>query len=215
MGLAPTKAPPVVTPNLLLEYSHSSMNMQPRSPSNSPHPNKCPLAHNSTIIMKKIVLLLAFIAIPMLSPAKDKAKPALPNATLSDVQWGTQVNEAAFKKEELAGKVVVVEEWGVKCPPCIASLPHMAKLAKSNDKKGLVVVGLERQGSTKEDILKVLKTARVEFPVMSGGSAPGNTGGIPHVVVFDVTGKLIFNGHPADDDFERTVKKALKDVKKS
>lgn len=166
--------------------------------------------------MKKIALLLAFIVTPLLSPAKEKdAKPTLPDATLSNVQWGTQVNTAEFKKEELAGKVVVVEEWGVNCPPCIASLPHLAKLAKSNDQKGLVVVGLERQGSTKEAILKVLKTARVEYPVMSGGSAPGNTGGIPHAVVFDVTGKLIFSGHPMDKDFERIVKKALKDVKKS
>jgi hypothetical protein len=36
--------------------------------------------------------------------------------------------------------------------------------------------------------------------------------GIPHAVVFDVAGKLIFAGHPSDDKFERTIKKALRDV---
>jgi hypothetical protein len=36
--------------------------------------------------------------------------------------------------------------------------------------------------------------------------------GIPHAVVFDAAGKLVFAGHPADDEFERTIKKSLRDV---
>ncbi len=74
---------------------------------------------------------------------------------------------------------------------------------------------LERQNSPKDAILKVLKSAKVEYPVMSGGSAPGSTGGIPHVCVFDSTGKLVFNGSPHDEDFERAVKKAIREIKAS
>jgi thiol-disulfide isomerase/thioredoxin len=162
--------------------------------------------------MKTLACLFGFALLPVLAGAKEK-DAALPSATLSDVKWGTPVNEAAFNKDQLAGKVVVVEEWGVNCPPCIASLPDLAKMAKSGEKKGLVVVGLERQQSTKEDILKVLKSARVEYPVQSGGSAPGSTGTIPRACVFDATGKLVFNGNPHDEDFGRAVKKALRDVK--
>ena len=164
--------------------------------------------------MKKLLILIGCAALPTLSFAKEKeAKPALPTATIADVTWAEVVNGVAFDKGQLAGKVVVVEEWGVNCGPCIASLPEMAKMAKSGAKKGLVVVGLERQGSEKEAILKVLKTAKVEYPVMSGGSAPGGTGGIPHACVFDVTGKLVFTGHPADEEFEKAVKKAMRDAK--
>lgn len=161
--------------------------------------------------MKNIACLIGFAFLPLLASAKETA--ALPSGSLSDVKWGTPVNGAAFDQAALAGKVVVVEEWGVNCGPCIASLPGLAKMAKSGEKKGLVVVGLERQLSTKEAILKVLKEAKVEYPVMSGGSAPGNTGGIPHACVFDTTGKLVYSGHPHDEDFERAVKKALRDVK--
>ncbi len=164
--------------------------------------------------MKTIACLLGIAFLPVIAIAREKKEAAvLPVASLSDVKWGEVVNDAPFKVEDLAGKVVVVEEWGVNCPPCIASLPDLAKMAKSGEKKGLVVVGLERQQSPKEAILKILKSARVEYPVMSGGSAPGSTGGIPHVCVFDVTGKLVFNGNPHDEDFERAVKKALRDVK--
>jgi thiol-disulfide isomerase/thioredoxin len=164
--------------------------------------------------MKTCIYALTLTLLAPLAVAKEKeAKPALPDKSLADVRWGTLVNEAAFNKDDLAGKVVVVEEWGVKCPPCIASLPDLAKMGKSGEKKGLVVIGFECQNSSKEDILKVLKSARVEYPVMTGASAPGGTGGIPHVCVFDVTGKLVFNGNPHDGDFEKAVKKALRDVK--
>ena len=165
--------------------------------------------------MKTIVSLFAIALVPLAAFAKEEAeKKAVPNASITDVRFGEAVNEVPFNKDELAGKVVVVEEWGVNCPPCIASLPELAKLAKSNEKKGLVVVGLERQNSKKEDILKILKTARVKYPVMAGGSAPGGTGGIPHVCVFDTTGKLVWNGNPHDEDFERAVKKELRTIKK-
>lgn len=164
--------------------------------------------------MKSIACFLSLAVFPVTAFAKAKeAEPKLPNATLSDVTWGQLVNEAPFDKDALTNKVVVVEEWGVNCPPCIASLPELAKMAKSGEKKGLVVVGLERQNSSKESILKVLKTARVEYPVMAGGSAPGNTGAIPHACVFDVSGKLVFNGNPHDENFERAVKKAMRESK--
>jgi thiol-disulfide isomerase/thioredoxin len=169
--------------------------------------------------MKTLACLIGIALLPVLAIAKEKEKDkdketAVPSASLTDVTFAAVVNDVPFNKDELAGKVVVVEEWGVNCPPCIASLPKLAKLAQSNEKKGLVVVGMERQNSPKEAILKVLKTAKVKYPVMAGGSAPGSTGGIPHVCVFDTTGKLVWNGNPHDAGFERAVKKELREVKK-
>ena len=160
-----------------------------------------------------LVAIMA-LALPVLAGKKDKEKASVPDASLSEVRWTEVVNEVPFDKETLAGKVVVVEEWGVNCGPCIASLPEMAKMAKRWEKKGLVVVGMERQNSSKEDILKVLKPARVKYAVMAGGSTPVPSDGIPHALVFGVDGKLVWHGHPADDEFEDSVKDALKQVAK-
>lgn len=157
----------------------------------------------------KFAVLFAFAA-----PAfADDDKP-LPNVNLSQVQWAEVVNDVAFDQGALEGKVVVIEQWGVNCPPCIASLPEMARLAKRYDDKGLVVVGLERQQSSKEAILKVLKPARVAYPVMAGGHVPVPGNGIPNVAVFGTDGKLVWHGHPANKDFEKSVKSALKAVAK-
>ncbi|MCW1885275.1 TlpA family protein disulfide reductase [Luteolibacter flavescens] len=168
--------------------------------------------------MKAIPALIALVALALPAFAADKKnkdKASVPDASVSQVKWAEVVNGASFDKDALTGKVVVVEEWGVNCGPCIASLPDMAKLAKRYDKKGLVVVGLERQNGTKEQILKLLKPARVEYPVMAGGNGPVPSDGIPHAMVFGTDGKLVWHGHPASDEFEDAVKDALKTVAKT
>ena len=162
-----------------------------------------------------VIIAFAAIALPAFAGKKDKDKAAVPDASISEARWAEVVNDVPFDKEGLAGKVVVIEEWGVNCPPCIASLPEMAKMAKRYEKKGLVIVGLERQGSTKEAILKVLKDAKVKVPVMAGGSGPVPSNGIPHAMVFGTDGKLVWHGNPHDDEFEDSVKDALKGAPKA
>lgn len=159
-------------------------------------------------------LCAALVAFALPAFADDKEKTSVPDASLSQVKWTDVVNGAAFDKAALEGKVVVIEEWGVNCAPCIASLPDMAKLANRYDKKGLVVVGMERQGGTKDQIMKLLKPARVKYPVMAGGSTPVPSDGIPHALVFGTDGKLVWHGHPAADEFEDAVKDALKTAAK-
>ncbi len=68
------------------------------------------------------------------------------------------------------------------------------------------------QGSTPEDIEAVAKEHRIGFPITKGTTRAPTMKGIPHAIVFDAAGKLVFAGHPADDQFDRTVKKALRDV---
>lgn len=165
--------------------------------------------------MRTFIIAVGIAVFPLLSFAKEKEEKApVPNATLADVRFGVPVNDVPFSKDALAGKVVVVEEWGVNCGTCIATMPDLAKMAKSGEKKGLVVVGLECQNSSKEDILKVLKATRVGYAILSGGSAPASTGGLPHACVFDTTGKLVWAGSPTDEEFERAVKKELRAIKK-
>ena len=92
-------------------------------------------------------------------------------------------------------------------------MPHLVQMDKRYKKKGLTIIGDEVQGSDDDAIEEVAKDARIEFPITKGSTRPAGMQGIPHAVVFDPTGNLVFAGHPADDEFERSIKKALKDVK--
>ncbi len=165
-----------------------------------------------TITLSLFTVLLS----PLFLHAKEKAPEAaaVPDYSIDKVKYGEVVNDAAFDAKDVVGKVVVIEEWGVNCPPCIASLPEMQRLSSSGEKKGLIVLGFEAQGSEKEAINKVLKSARVKYPVFKGSNLGVANQFIPHAAVFDATGKLTWHGNPNDDGFKKAVKEALKTVEK-
>ena len=91
-------------------------------------------------------------------------------------------------------------------------MPQLVALHKKNEDKGLAVVGLHCQQATDDEVKDVVKKLKMKFPVTKGGGGPSKGNGIPHTLVFDVAGKLVFEGHPAEPDFEKAVKKALKEV---
>ena len=91
-------------------------------------------------------------------------------------------------------------------------MPHLVEMDKRNRKKGLRIIATERQNSSEEDIKALTEKNKVEYTITRGTSGPVDGSGIPHAYVFDVNGQLIFHGNPGDGDFERTVKKALREV---
>jgi len=132
---------------------------------------------------------------------------------LSEWKFGKVLFGERIIKGELKGKVVVIENWGVHCPPCIASLPHLAELDQKNREKGLRIIGAESQGSTKEQIKPLIEKAKVEYTITSGAEGPIQFSAIPRAFVFGPDGKLVFDGHPADEGFVKAIDSALTEVK--
>ena len=92
-------------------------------------------------------------------------------------------------------------------------MPHLVKVDKKYRDKGLRIIAAEVQGSSKDAIEELVEEHKMKFSVTSGVSGPVSVGGIPHAIVFGADGKIVFNGHPASDDFEKAIKTAVKDVK--
>lgn len=128
----------------------------------------------------------------------------------SDWDLGAVVFGEKVSRKDTKGKVVVLEYWGVNCPPCIASLPHLAKMDKKFRDDGLIIIGAESQGSSAEQMEPLLKKAKVEYTIVEGARGPVQVSGIPRVFVFDSEGAMVFDGRPSGGDFEDAVKDALK-----
>jgi thiol-disulfide isomerase/thioredoxin len=143
--------------------------------------------------------------------AQAADKKDVPSAKLSDFGIGALVSGPAVDLANTGGKAVVIEAWGVNCPPCIASLPEMERLSKRN-KNDTIFIGAESQNSSDEKIKEVIKKYKMSYSITKGGlpKNPVSSKGIPHAYVFDTTGTLIFSGHPSDKDFSRAVSKAGK-----
>ncbi|MFK7850083.1 MAG: TlpA family protein disulfide reductase [Akkermansiaceae bacterium] len=155
-------------------------------------------------VNRLFAISLSFIAVAC---ADEESKHTLSEWSLGETLFGEEVS-----KSDMEGKVVVIEHWGVKCPPCIALLPHLAKMDKRYRDDGLIVIGAESQNSSKEQIQPLVKKNRIEYTITKNASGPISFSGIPRAFVFDVQGNLIFNGNPGNDDFDRSIKKALRDV---
>jgi hypothetical protein len=90
----------------------------------------------------------------------------------------------------------------------------LADLDKRYKSKGLQLIGAHVQRGTPEEIKKVAGKAGAKFTITDGASGPSGVSGIPHAVIFDPEGKMIFSGHPAGGEFEKLLKRHVRDLGK-
>ena len=89
--------------------------------------------------------------------AKDKLEGKTPPKL--EVEDWVNTDGKALKLADLAGKVVVLDFWGVWCPPCREAMPHLKELYEKHKKDGLVVIGVHttRRGGEMADYVKEQK----------------------------------------------------------
>ena len=163
------------------------------------------------------VLVTVILAITFLlggsAMAKDDAKEnALAGARFGDTWLGKEPT-----LERLENRVVLVENWGYQCPPCISSLSKMAGLQSKFGRAGLIVVGAHASGSSdaiKAAVLKIAKSKGVNYTLVSSGHVPGSTGkGIPHCLLLAPNGTLAWQGTPYDPKLKARIVALLKRIK--
>ena len=150
------------------------------------------------------------MALPAFAAEKEPAS----SHKLSEFSVGELITGPEANLQDTQGKAVVIEAWGVNCGPCIASLPHIEKIAKRNKDK-MIVIGAHSQNATDEQEKEVVKKNRLSYTITKGMRGPVSSGGIPHAYVFNTKGELIFHGHPMDKDFDKAVRKATQGASSS
>lgn len=114
---------------------------------------------------------------------------------LDDAHW---VSGPKLTPESLEGKVVLVDEWGVDCPPCRALLPRIEDIWQSFRPKGLVIIGSHRQGDQRARILQLRAENKLTYPIYLDAGivgeppSPGNS--IPFVYVINSVGEVVYSG---------------------
>ena len=115
----------------------------------------------------------------------------------------------------LQGKVVLVDRWGAKCPPCRALLPRVEELWQSFKAKPFVILGGHCEGWGNADaVKKLIRENKLSYPVYEGaGLKDGEPkfDAIPYLYVVDETGKVVYRGH-SDRDATEAIVAALTDM---
>lgn len=151
--------------------------------------------------MRKILTTLLLLTLTAFLPAN--AKP-LAQMTLTDTTgktYNVTGTEQGLKIEGLEGKVVFLEFFGHKCPPCLASIPHLIDMQKKHKDK-LAVVAIEVQGYNQQQVTEFAKEKGINYIVGSEEKSPQLVsyiqqraqwrGSIPFLVATDTNGDVQF-----------------------
>jgi thiol-disulfide isomerase/thioredoxin len=155
-------------------------------------------------MFKKVLLALGAML------ALLTAQPASASSSQNNVgKKITEINADFLKaKPTITGKPVMLEFWATWCGPCVASIPHINEIHKKFESKGLVVIGLTKE--SREKVEGFAKEKKMEYNVGIDGTGKLNkelaVRGIPHAVLINKTGEIVWEGHPArltDADIEK------------
>ena len=111
-------------------------------------------------------------------------------------------------EKDLEGKVVLVDCWGVKCPPCRALLPRMQEIWTHFDQKKFVLVGSHCQGRQPEAVKGLVDANKLTYPIYERfGLAEGapEFRAIPFLYVVNHRGRVTYSGHDEREATEALV----------
>ncbi|MCC7381892.1 MAG: TlpA family protein disulfide reductase [Deltaproteobacteria bacterium] len=67
---------------------------------------------------------------------------------------------------ELADRVVLIDFWATWCPPCVASMPTLAKLHRELSAQGFSVLGVNIEPGDELKVRAFLRERGIDFPVV-------------------------------------------------
>ena len=141
----------------------------------------------------------------------------VPCALFADVWRG--LDEAShyagppITEADLKGKVVLVDLWGVNCPPCRALLPRMESLWASYKSKPFVLLGSHRQGRSPDRVKELVKANKLTYPIYERAGLveePPGDGMLPYMYVVNHRGKVVYAGHGHQEAVQAVVEAIMK-----
>ena len=118
--------------------------------------------------MKKIFLTaLLILSFLNSTQAEEVKKSSLKITDINGKSYTVTGTKEGLKISGMEGKVVFLEFFGHRCPPCLASIPHFIDLQKKHKDK-LAIVAVEVQGLSETQLKNFVKEKKMNYTVISG-----------------------------------------------
>jgi thiol-disulfide isomerase/thioredoxin len=132
------------------------------------------------VVVAFVVALMLYVGFHM---ARRKGAFATTHVTQFSVAPDFSLESLDGKTMRLSdfrGKAVLLNFWATWCSPCKIEMPWFVDLQQKYGAQGLQIVGVAMDDASKEDIAKFAKDMGVNYPVLLGKEAVGDSyGGIP------------------------------------
>ena len=151
--------------------------------------------------MKKFLMLFSLVVLLMSSAvAGENENDTMVLKTIEGKTLHLIGTTDGLKIPEYKGKVVFLEFWGTKCPPCRMSIPHYIDLM--NKYKGkLAMLAVEVQATPKDRLKKFVESHKINYDIVAHSDAGHFVdyiaqrsqwrGAIPFLLIFDKSGKVV------------------------
>ncbi len=119
--------------------------------------------------MKKL-LLSALLFFSFVHTAYAQSNDKKSSIELTDIQgkkYTVTGTKEGLKISGMEGKVVFLEFFGHRCPPCLASIPHLIDLQKKHQGK-LAIISVEVQGLSQDQLKAFAKKKGMNYTIISG-----------------------------------------------
>jgi thiol-disulfide isomerase/thioredoxin len=154
--------------------------------------------------MKKLLtasLLLLSLLTYTQAAGNEKPQAEMTMTDITGKTYDVMGTEQGLNIKGLEGKVIFLEFFGHRCPPCLESIPHLIKLQKKHKDK-LAIVSIEVQGYNHEQTKKFAKEKGMNYIVVAEEKASELVnyiqqraqwrGSIPFLVAMDTKGDVQF-----------------------
>lgn len=120
--------------------------------------------------------------------------------------------------DELRGKVVMLDFWATWCPPCVAEIPSLVKLAQEFEPRGLVLLAANRdEGQTAKAEVGIFMARRAPDLARSvvfadnGMAASYRVDSLPTLYFIDREGKILeaYAGYASESVLRSRIERAL------
>ena len=75
------------------------------------------------------------------------------------------LDSSVFTREDLAGKVILVNAWATWCPPCVIEMPAFQRVYDDYKDQGFLVLGVSRDQGDPGPVQAFLERKGITYPV--------------------------------------------------
>ena len=115
---------------------------------------------------------------------------------LPDVNY-IDTTGAAYPRDALIGKVVLVNFWATWCAPCEKEIPDLSKAYQKYKAKGVVFLGVLIDNPDGQALLNFQSDHDMQYPVVRASrdlmASYNNPDAYPTTLIYDRTGKQVYS----------------------